>query len=81
MVLRSQVHGVALSEVCPCGRYHELPAERHVLVDGPALRSTAIITYAEWLLAHHNASYVTKTLWPIIKLDLDYVATWWNQTT
>ena len=81
MVVRSQVHGVALSEVCPCDRYHELPTERHVLVDGPALRSTAMITYANWLIANHNASYVVKTLWPIIKLDLDYVATWWNQTT
>ncbi|KAI0279175.1 glucoamylase [Russula aff. rugulosa BPL654] len=49
--------------------------------DGPALRSTAMITYANWLIANHNASYVVKTLWPIIKLDLDYVATWWNQTT
>jgi len=49
--------------------------------DGPALRSTAMITYANWLLAHHNISYVTRTLWPIIRLDLDYVATWWNHTT
>ncbi|KAH7885421.1 glycoside hydrolase family 15 protein [Phlebopus sp. FC_14] len=49
--------------------------------DGPALRSTAIITYANWLIANNNESYVTNTLWPIIKLDLDYVSTNWNQTT
>ncbi|KAH7927805.1 glycoside hydrolase family 15 protein [Leucogyrophana mollusca] len=49
--------------------------------DGPALRSTAIITYANWLLANNNASYVTETLWPIIKLDLDYVMNNWNQST
>jgi len=81
MVMRTQMRGVALSEVCPCVRYHELLAERHVLLDGPALRSTTMITYANWLLADHNTSYVTKTLWPIIQLDLDYVGTWWNHTT
>ena len=51
-------------------------------VDGPALRSTAIITYANWLLANGNGtSYVTGTLWPMIKLDLDYVMDNWNETT
>ncbi|KAF9242642.1 glycoside hydrolase family 15 protein [Melanogaster broomeanus] len=49
--------------------------------DGPALRSTSIITYANWLIASGNSSYVSSTLWPIIKLDLDYVAQNWNQTT
>ena len=54
----------------------------HLLVDGPALRSTAIITYADWLLANGNGtSYVQNTLWPIIKLDLDYVENNWNQST
>lgn len=28
-----------------------------------------------------NTTYVSNTLWPIIKLDLDYVASNWNQTT
>lgn len=28
-----------------------------------------------------NTSYVTNTLWPIIQLDLDYVASNWNQST
>ncbi|TBU27148.1 glucoamylase [Dichomitus squalens] len=50
--------------------------------DGPALRSTAIITYANWLLANGNGtSYVQNTLWPIIKLDLDYVQNNWNSST
>ncbi|KAF7364930.1 Glucoamylase [Mycena venus] len=48
--------------------------------DGPALRSTAMITYANWLLKNTTASDVLNTLWPTIKLDLDYVASNWNQT-
>ncbi|KAH9080399.1 glucoamylase [Lactarius deliciosus] len=49
--------------------------------DGPALRSTALITYANWLLSNGNSTFVTNTLWPVIKLDLDYVSTYWNQST
>ncbi|KJA21218.1 carbohydrate-binding module family 20 protein [Hypholoma sublateritium FD-334 SS-4] len=49
--------------------------------DGPALRATAFITYANWLVANTNETFVTTTLWPIIKLDLDYVMNLWNQTT
>ncbi|KAK0243949.1 glucoamylase [Armillaria nabsnona] len=48
--------------------------------DGPALRSTALITYANWLIANGNTSYVSSTLWPVIKLDLGYVVSFWNQT-
>lgn len=48
--------------------------------DGPALRSIALITYANYLLAS-NASYVANNLWPIIKIDLDYVSANWNKTT
>ncbi|KAK0504250.1 glycoside hydrolase family 15 protein [Armillaria luteobubalina] len=48
--------------------------------DGPALRATALITYANWLIADGNTSYVTSTVWPVIKLDLGYVVTYWNQT-
>ncbi|KDR82587.1 hypothetical protein GALMADRAFT_275746 [Galerina marginata CBS 339.88] len=48
--------------------------------DGPALRATALITYANWLIANSNTSYVTSILWPILKLDLDYVASSWNFT-
>ncbi|KAF8139186.1 glycoside hydrolase family 15 protein [Mycena galopus ATCC 62051] len=48
--------------------------------DGPALRSTSMITYANWLLKNTTASNVLNTLWPTIQLDLDYVANNWNQT-
>ncbi|CAE6530762.1 unnamed protein product [Rhizoctonia solani] len=46
--------------------------------DGPALRATTIITYANSLGT--SDSYVTGTLWPLLKLDLDYVAQYWNST-
>lgn len=49
--------------------------------DSPALRSTTLISYANYLLKNSNTSYVTSTLWPIIKLDLDYVTNNWNKTT
>ncbi|OJA17768.1 hypothetical protein AZE42_04858 [Rhizopogon vesiculosus] len=49
--------------------------------DGPALRSIAMITYANWLIANNNESYVADSLWPTIKLDLDYVMNNWNETT
>ncbi|KAJ6621757.1 glucoamylase [Mycena sp. CBHHK59/15] len=48
--------------------------------DGPALRSTAMVAYANWLLKNTTAANVVSTLWPTIKLDLDYVAVNWNQT-
>ncbi|KXN88099.1 Glucoamylase [Leucoagaricus sp. SymC.cos] len=48
--------------------------------DGPALRATTLIQYAKWLIANDNTSYVTDKVWPVIKLDLDYVAANWNQT-
>lgn len=51
-----------------------------MFIDGPALRSIALINWANHLLATNNASYVTNSLWPIIKLDLDYVANSWNLT-
>lgn len=50
-------------------------------LDGPALRSTTLITYANWLIANGNTSFVTDTLWPILELDLNYVAGNWNQST
>ena len=49
--------------------------------DGPALRATAVINYANGLLADGNLTWVTSKLWPMIKLDLDYVAVTWNQST
>ena len=37
--------------------------------------------YAGWLLENGNSTYVEKSLWPIIRLDLDYVAANWRQST
>ncbi|KAF9533066.1 glucoamylase [Crepidotus variabilis] len=48
--------------------------------DGPALRATAFIAYAQNLIANNNASWVTNHIWPALKLDLDYVQNNWNQT-
>ncbi|ESK93679.1 glucoamylase [Moniliophthora roreri MCA 2997] len=48
--------------------------------DGPPLRAIALITWANYLVANKNQSYVTNTLWPIIQHDLDYTAQYWNQT-
>ncbi|KAF9454874.1 carbohydrate-binding module family 20 protein [Macrolepiota fuliginosa MF-IS2] len=48
--------------------------------DGPALRATALIQYANWLISNGNTSYVTSKVWPVVKLDLDYTANYWNQS-
>ena len=48
--------------------------------DGPALRSTSIIRFANHLLARGNATWVRNHLWPVLKLDLGYVADSWNLT-
>jgi hypothetical protein len=49
--------------------------------DGPALRATTFMLYANYLIANGNITWVTKNLWPVIKLDLDYVQNYWNRTT
>ncbi|CAE6445599.1 unnamed protein product [Rhizoctonia solani] len=46
--------------------------------DGPALRATTMMTYGTYLGASN--SYTTGTIWPYVKLDLDYVANNWNNT-
>lgn len=48
--------------------------------DGPALRATAFVSYGNYALKHGNSAFVTKTLWPILKNDLDYVTKYWNLT-
>ncbi|KAG8752553.1 hypothetical protein FRC14_006949, partial [Serendipita sp. 396] len=48
--------------------------------DGPALRATTLIKYANWLISQSNTTYVTGTLWPILLLDLNYVSNNWNNT-
>ena len=50
-------------------------------IDGPALRATALMSYADWLIENSNISFVSSKIWPILKLDLDYTANYWNQST
>jgi len=49
--------------------------------DGPALRATALITLANHFISKGNTTFAQDTLWPMITLDLNYVAQYWNQTT
>ncbi|KAI9827436.1 MAG: hypothetical protein M1832_004785 [Thelocarpon impressellum] len=48
--------------------------------DGPALRATALIAYARWLIDNGYKSTAGFVVWPIIRNDLTYVAEYWNQT-
>jgi glucoamylase len=48
--------------------------------DGPALRSTSMIRLANHLLAQGNDTWVKQNLWPVLKLDVGYVADSWNLT-
>ena len=50
-------------------------------LDGPALRATALMSYADWLMDNSNSSFVNSNIWPVVKLDLDYTANYWNQST
>jgi glucoamylase len=49
--------------------------------DGPALRATAFIHYANWLIANGNTTWVAENMWPVVKLDLDYIQNYWNRST
>jgi glucoamylase len=44
--------------------------------DGPALRTTAINAF----VATQPTSFLQKNAWPVLQLDLDYIADFWNQT-
>ncbi|KAJ3529831.1 hypothetical protein NM208_g9587 [Fusarium decemcellulare] len=48
--------------------------------DGPPLRATAMITYANWLIDNGYSSTASDIIWPIVRNDLNYVAQYWNQT-
>lgn len=45
--------------------------------DGPALRATALIAYAKWLVANGYASTARDVVWPVIQNDLSYVTQYW----
>ncbi|KAL3421898.1 glycosyl hydrolase family 15 [Phlyctema vagabunda] len=48
--------------------------------DGPALRATAMIAYAKWLVNNGYTSTANSIVWPVIQNDLSYVSQYWNQT-
>lgn len=48
--------------------------------DGPALRATAMIAYANYLIGKGQTSTVSSIIWPIVQNDLSYVTQYWNQT-
>ncbi|KAH8595915.1 Six-hairpin glycosidase-like protein [Bisporella sp. PMI_857] len=48
--------------------------------DGPALRATALVAYAKWLVSNGYSSTASSLVWPVIQNDLSYVAQYWNQT-
>ncbi|KAK4629324.1 Glucoamylase I [Fulvia fulva] len=48
--------------------------------DGPALRATAMIAYARYLLGKGQNATVAKIIWPIVQNDLSYVSANWNMT-
>ncbi|KAF8489022.1 hypothetical protein F5888DRAFT_1213897 [Russula emetica] len=47
----------------------------------PALRASAKMQYTEWLLKNSNLTYVERSLWLVIQLDVNYVATYWREPT
>ncbi|KAK2834960.1 hypothetical protein FQN49_006740, partial [Arthroderma sp. PD_2] len=48
--------------------------------DGPALRATAMIEYARWLLANDYYDVAKSIVWPVVKNDLSYVSEHWNSS-
>ncbi|KAF8494643.1 Six-hairpin glycosidase-like protein [Russula emetica] len=51
--------------------------------DGPPFRATNLIKYAEWLLKpeQNNGTWVADVLWPMINLDLQWIASHWNESS
>jgi glucoamylase len=48
--------------------------------DGPPLRATALILYANWLVANGGKDKAANNVWPVIAKDLSYTVRYWNQT-
>ncbi|KAL1969255.1 hypothetical protein VTN77DRAFT_9447 [Rasamsonia byssochlamydoides] len=49
--------------------------------DGPALRATALIAYANYLIDNGESSTADEIIWPIVQNDLSYITQYWNSTT
>ncbi|KAJ9268969.1 CAZyme family GH15 [Paecilomyces variotii] len=48
--------------------------------DGPALRATALIGYAQWLIDNDHTDVALSNVWPVVTNDLSYVTQYWNKT-
>ncbi|KAH7324456.1 putative glucoamylase GMY2 [Stachybotrys elegans] len=48
--------------------------------DGPPLRATALILYANWLIQNGQRDKAAQQVWPVISLDLAYTVRFWNST-
>jgi hypothetical protein len=59
------------------------PVDRVPAVDGTAFRAVVNIKYAEWLVEpeQNNGTWVADFLWPAINLDLQWIASNWNQSS
>jgi hypothetical protein len=79
MLQNESINPDLFSDVCLDGQAFTGPWGRPQR-DGPALRSIALISYANWLW-DRNSTHVTSKLWPVIQLDLDYVVKYWNEST
>jgi glucoamylase len=51
--------------------------------DGPPFRAAVLLKYAEWLSKpeQKNGTWVADNLWPKINLDLQWIASHWNQSS
>lgn len=49
--------------------------------DGPALRVSALVSYANHLIGTGHEDTVKSIIWPIVQNDLTYVSEHWNETT
>ncbi|SPO05379.1 related to glucoamylase precursor [Cephalotrichum gorgonifer] len=47
--------------------------------DGPALRATAGVAYARYLLEKGDTANVKDIIWPVVNNDLSYVSEYWSQ--
>ena len=52
-------------------------------IDAPPSRVSNLIKYAEWLLKpeQNNGTWVADVLWPVINLDLQWIASRWNESS
>ncbi|GIC90883.1 putative glucoamylase/glucan 1,4-alpha-glucosidase [Aspergillus udagawae] len=49
--------------------------------DGPALRATTLISYANLMIDNGHFYTVESSVWPIIQNDISYVTEFWNSST